>query len=700
MSDKGRNGMGLKKIYDAKKDKDYQNPFHDKEEWRERILPDGKKIPFLYIHGGFEGTDVKFTFCYPEKKAYKGRFFQHLSPFPGPNEEDASLDKTGEDDRIAFAAAHGAYFVECNMGATEVFKNNSDPTIVYKSNSAAAEYSRVVAEKLYGCERPYGYVYGGSGGGFKTMSCIENSSAWDGAVPYVIGSPAALPNCLCIITHGLRVLRKSFDKIVDALEPGGSGDMYNELNADEKEALKEVTAMGFPPRTWFLAAEGIMNDGSLQVLMPGVKYNDPEYFKDFWEIPGYLGTDLNGSAVKDRILLRTSVKNVHIPGDEVKETAVDGRNGVNDAWQKMLTDGSTAWIEAEEVPTGENLYLNGVNIFVESGAAKGKNLWLGSIVDHKLVLGTCYGNENLRDVLSQIKVGDEIRLDNSDYLAIQTYYRHQMPDASFYPWDQFRDENGKPSLPQREKLLGRMLTYGGAGSVQDGDIQGKIIVVESVMDENAFPWQADWYRRKIEEVHNGNADSIMKIWYMDHCLHGDMASMEGTHYTNYVGALHQALLSLSDWVERGIEPVSSRYSIENAQVILPKTAEERGGIQSVVTLLANQSECAHVKVNETVKLEAIIEIPPRAGYAVSADFCFEDVPSDYTGQGIEIYRKRGILSKGTKENQTIAAITHSYEKPGTYFASVRVKNNASVDETHDVFLDVRNIARVRIIVEE
>lgn len=690
----------MKTIYDAKKDKDYENPFHDIEEWRERILPGGDKIPYLYIHGGFEGTNVKFTFCYPKKEAYKGRFFQHLSPFPGPEEENASLDKTGEDDKIAFAVSHGAYFVECNMGAAAIFQNSPDPTVIYKSNAAAAEYSRKVAEKLYGCGRPFGYVYGGSGGGFKTMSCIENANAWDGAVPYVIGSPAALPNCLCIITHGLRVLRNCFDKIVDALEPGGSGDMYEGLNEDEREALKEVTAMGFPPRTWFLAAEGLMNDGSLPVLMPGVKQADPGYFKDFWKVSGYLGADRKGSAAKDRIQFRTVVKGVHIPGEKVKEENQEGLNGVNDAWQKMLTDGSQGWLETETVPVGADLYLNGVSICVESGEAEGEQLLLGSIAGNKLILGKSYGADRLSDILSRIKPGDKLYLDNSDYLAVQTYYRHQIPDRSFYPWDQFRDEEGNPALPQRNALLGRMMTYGGAGSIQDGDIQGKIIVVESAMDENAFPWQADWYRNKIAQEHGGNADDIMKLWYMDHCLHGDVAGMEGTHHTNYVGALHQALLAVSDWVERGVEPVSTRYSIEDAQVILPKTAKERGGVQSVVTLLANKCECAHVKVLEPVNLEAVIELPPGAGRVVAADFSFEDIPSDYAGIGLESYQDKGVISQGETENQMTATITHVYEKPGTYFAAVRIKNNSCPDGRRDPFLDIRNIARARIIVED
>jgi hypothetical protein len=39
----------------------------------------------------------------------------------------------------------------------------------FGSLSAVATYSRVLAAQMYGPHRPYGYVYGGSGGAFKTL---------------------------------------------------------------------------------------------------------------------------------------------------------------------------------------------------------------------------------------------------------------------------------------------------------------------------------------------------------------------------------------------------------------------------------------------------------------------------------------------------------------------------------------------------
>ncbi len=683
-----------KQIYDPKTDSQFQSPYIDVDEWRERVLPDGENVPYQYIHGGFKDTNVKFSFYFPKKENYKGKFYQYLSPFPGPNEEIASLGKNAEDDVIAFSITHGAYFVETNMGSGQSFGPNPEPTMLYRSSAASAEYSREVAARLFGDHRAYGYVFGGSGGGFKTMSCIENTHSWDGAVPYVIGSPVALPNCLTVRVHGLRILRNKLAKIADSLEPGGNGDMYAGLDEEEAATLKEITKMGMPPRAWYEYAT--MDDGALPVITPGVASTDPGYFHDFWTVPGYLGADPKSSAVRDRIQFRSNVKGVHIPSKSEKND-IDSRNGVDNAWQKMLSDGegeSKPWIELEEVPVGEDLYLCGVNIMIESGSAYGKRLLLGSIEGNRLMIGMCYGMDDILEVLSKIEPGDQIYLDNSDYIAVQTYHRHQVPDQEFTNWDQYRDENGDPKLPQRPMLLGPGFAYSGCGSLQTGEIQGKVIVVASLMDESAFPWQPDWYRKKVESVWGDQAEERFRLWYMDHCKHGDIETTDDElHVTSYLGALHQALLDVSDWVEKGMKPpLTSGYTINDGQVHILEAAKERKGIQPVITLKANGSECSHIKIGETVQFEAKIEVPPNAGKITVIEWSFEG-EQDFTVQG--------SFEENTEDSISFTATvkqSHQYTKPGTYFAVVRVKSNRCGNKT-DIFTQVKNICRARVVVE-
>ena len=43
----------------------------------------------------------------------------------------------------------------------------------------------------------------------------------------------------------------------------------------------------------------------------------------------------------------------------------------------------------------------------------------------------------------QLRPGDTVPIDNSGYLAAQTYHRHQVPGAGqFEVWDQFRNPDG------------------------------------------------------------------------------------------------------------------------------------------------------------------------------------------------------------------------------------------------------------------
>ncbi len=209
----------------------FKEPYIDVDEWRD------KPVHHRYVHGGFKGTEARFSLYFPPKEQFKGRFFQHITP--APSSEKLAPNDSGDEDKIGFSIASGAYFVETNEGGPTAIGNGA--LSGYLVNAAAAQYSRTIAAKMYGSGRVYGYVYGGSGGGFKSISGFENTDVWDGAVPYVIGSPEAIPNVFTVRMLALQVLQDKFASILDAVEPGGSGDMYAGLNEEEKSVLQEVT---------------------------------------------------------------------------------------------------------------------------------------------------------------------------------------------------------------------------------------------------------------------------------------------------------------------------------------------------------------------------------------------------------------------------------------------------------------------------
>ncbi len=689
-----------KEIYHALQDPAYQDAYVDVDETRVRTHPDGTTVEYRYVHGGFRQKAVKFSFHFPAKEQYQGRFFQYLSPFPGPDEELASIPKQGPDDIILFSLLHGAYFVETNMGAP----GGDDPTR-WKSSAASAEFSRKLAQEMYGCSRPVGIVFGGSGGGYKSMACIENADAWDGAVPYVIGSPVSLPNTITMHVQGERVLRHVFPKILDAIDAGGSGDMYEGLNVDEKAMLRELTDMGFPPLAWYPEANGEYNDGSLPVLAPVVKMVDPSYFTEFWTVPGYMGADPASTAVKDRLQFESTVQRVHLnePSASAQESVEETRNGVDDAWKKMLQDGAGACIELDRLPEGDDLYLYGVNIIFESGEAAGKVLLLGQMYRNEnapggaITIGMCYGGDDLNDVLSKVHPGDKVRLDNSDYIAIQSYYRHQVPaDLSFHAWDQFRNEDGSPALPQRANVMGYGFT--GTGTVQDGNIQGKVIIVQALMDESTCPWCGDWYRGKVIES-KGSEDDF-RLYYMQRCLHGDIATMGNTMMVNYKGALMQALLDMADWLQEGREPLSTTiYERIGSQIREEQDPAKRRGMQAGVNVTVHGQKCVHVKAGEDFIVHVEAVLPENSGEITSVDYDFKD-NWHYAIEELDVFPVKGSFARTLADgvHGAVSEITHHYDEPGTHFVSVRIASQRNGDET-DIFTQVKNLDRVRVIVE-
>jgi hypothetical protein len=657
----------------------YDNPYVDIDEWKD------KPIRYRYVHGGFKGTDCKFSFYFPPAEHYEGRFFQPLMAVAGI--ENAALLPAMQGmmipDTLPSALDSGAYMVESNQGLTVMFQGEDSSIPMYRASAAAARYSRVVAAEMYGPHRPYGYVYGGSGGAYKTLSCFEKApGVWDGAMPFVQGSPLEGPNVFTVQAHALRILLDKFPAIVDALEPGGSGDMFAELNIEEREALAEITRMGFPPRAWFnyeRIARGYT--GVFSMFFDVLLKMDPEYFKDFWTVPGYLGHNPPESLRKARIQHKTTISKV-IGGSEASKL------GLQVSMPARLADSHIempAAIQLKSMPEGN---LQGATITLMSGASAGHVFYVSGTAGDILTIG--YGEEHFR-AMPGIKAGDEVNIDNSVYLAAQTYHRHKAPSPDYYVWDQFR-VNDKPVYPQRPALRS------GQGPTYTGRFAGKMIVVEALMDEAAFPWNADAYRTIVQKALGPRFEDNYRLYFVDHAMHtgpwvgpGDPRPVITTRIINYMGVLQQALRDLSDWVEKGIAPPpSTTYKVVDGQVIVPPTAAERKGIQPVVELKANGNERADVAVGESVEFTAVIEVPPGTGSVVSAEWDFEGA-GDYP-----------VKEKFDDTNSSFPRLslktTYAFSKPGTYFPALRATSQRQ-GNFKTRFARIQNLGRVRVVVK-
>ncbi len=618
----------------------------------------GVSVNFTYVHGGFSGTKARFSFYFPAAEKYKDRFFQTTYPTIGVEDAAPGCPEIGTSTcSVVFALSSGAYVVSTNNAGGVP---GGGPLAAYRTNAAAAKYSRIIANEMYKTTtRPRGYLYGASGGAYQTVGSMENTSGvWDGAVPMVFGVPNAIPNFMASQLLALRVLRDKLPQIADAVAPGGSGDPFAGLSAEQRNTLKEVTRLGFPLRGWWQYAT--LNGGGFWAVEGAVRAIDPKYVDEFWSKQGYEGSEASVKAARVR----------------------------QDATVKSVGEGNELVLGLE--PSKD--MLNG-DLIITDGPKAGQSVVITEINGNKVKVVSASG----------ITAGTAIRLDNSWAIALEYYSRHQVPTPQEYGWDQYVKKDGAPLYPQRSAIIGPILNASSAGSVASGRFHGKMIMAESVLDVSAYPWSADWYRQQAQAA-LGDVSGSFRLWYMDNADHGpDIAGMTAgiafehsahvaDHIVSYLGEVQQALLDLDAWVAKGIPPAeSTSYRIDaDNQVRLAPDAKLRGGIQPVVTLGvgrtadASSHPTAQVKNGTDITFWAKAQTPLSAGKIVKVEWDFEG-DGHFTARPVSIGREVAL-----KE-------VHRFLRPGTYFPVIRVTAQRDGDANTPFGL-VQNVASMRVTV--
>lgn len=657
----------------------FDRPYIDEDEWRD------EPVRHRYVHGGFEGTDTRFAMYLPPAERYQGRFFQPLMPVSGTEfgAVSGALSRVaGLGGYIGFCSDSGAYLVESNLGRLTPFPGPEPSIPMHRASAAVARYSRRVAAEMYGDHRPYGYVFGGSGGAFKTMTCVENHyDIWDGALPYVHSLPKAMPTLLIAPSHGIRIIGERFADVVDALDPGGSGDMFATLDTEQRAALAELTRLGYDPRIWFdvgrIAAQ--YQGGVWSMLVDMLVKADPDYFEDFWSVPGYLGADEGGSVAAARFCEDVAVARL-VSRDEAVAL------GLRLPLSMLVEEWATAAVglRIDGLRPGE---LTGTTLTFTSGRAEGRKLNVVDRAGDVIIVG--YGASSAEG-LEGVAEGDFALLDNSVHLAAQTHHRH-IVHPEFPQWDQFR-VGGAPIYPQRPRHMGEMPAR------QSGKFAGKMIVVNTLMDEAAVPISADYYRRLVAEHLGDRLDDHYRLWFIDNAMHttpvvepGDARPVRTTRVVGYLGVLQQGLRDLVAWVERDVAPPESTpYDLADGQVRVPRTAVERKGVQPVATLHADGRDRADVALGSTVTFVGTAEAPPRAGPIVLFEWDF-DGSGEYAQERTWVGGGEGHLSRAEQ------TVTHTFDEPGTFFPALRVTSQREGDPTA-LYGRIQNIARVRVVV--
>jgi hypothetical protein len=449
------------------------------------------------------------------------------------------------------------------------------------------------------------------------------------------------------------VLGPKRKEIADAVMPGGSGNPWSGLNEMEQAVLSEVTKFGIalPAFEDWLSVSHLNITRAMASAVPGMDFS---YVSDFWTKPGYLGTE--ESALGDfiratRVTRRGSIKSIQLkPWLSRVEVILDMDFNPSGIFDFKLSDGTVLLAE-----------------FDDSGAAL---IDLGDEMPPALVAGS------------------DFEINNDFFLALTTLHRHQVPERKgFVGFDQFLQADGTPIYPQRPMVISSVIANGASGGASfSGNVMGKIICVNNLADSEAFPVHADWYRGVVREALGDRFDDNYRLWYQDHADHymGPIEHGKENYLVDFTGVYHQALSDLSAWVERGIAPpASTGYRVQDGQIVVSESAEDRKGVQPVVNIA---KERYAVEKGQRITIEAIIELPEGSGPVVSVEW-------DTRGTGKFVQGDFGEIAGSSLRVKR----DFRFCSAGTFFPNVRVATQRN-GHRDSPYIRVYNLGRTRVVV--
>jgi Tannase and feruloyl esterase/PKD domain len=663
--------------------------------------------PHRMIHGGFEGTDTRFRFHFPPADAgYQGRMINPLSGANGGT-EDFFHTILGEGiGGLSMCLRLGGYVVQSNQGHVGDAldpKAGEDPTIYgHRASAEVARLSKYVAAQIYGAPPHHSYVFGGSGGGRRSPLCLENApDVWDGALPFMGGGDFAEPGntkrlkganaiSFCTMFNVQRVLGDKLLDVIDATAPGGSGNPFAGLDTHQREELAALYRLGFPRGDELMIGEPAGQMWLWASQADSIYEQEPDYFENFWTKPGYVGHDQPRLLEADRLDRTVAIDRVMTVQDVVDDpTFLEPQYHVFRGFCQAMAEGTgtgydlPAVLELKDLGPG---YRLGTGVRVVDGKGAGRQLYCIAFAGDYFLCDARGETSNIR--FTDVRPGDEVHVDNSRWLAYGYYARHHvMDDIQF---DSLRVD-GIPVFPQHP--LADMSSM--MGVCYSGQYRGKLMWVHHTHDASLWPPCGVGYADGVLAAQGEDGvQERFRIRWTQNAEHGPLPMLPtvldrapNTWLIDYVPVIEQSLADLFAWVERGVEPASTTYEYVDGKVTLPETAAQRGGIQPVVHVSANGALRAEVEVGEPVTLEVHAEVPPGTGTLV-------DVAWDFDGSGTFPFSHPEV--DGTATDATLS-VTHTYERPGTYFATALVHSHRDGDVAA-TSRRLPNVAQARVVV--
>lgn len=658
----------------------------DKTEQLTFQMPDGGPlIPYTQVTGHFPATRTienlpqgirqspttfrqDYEFRFPAKEFWKNRSFQAQHPSGGGR----------VDNHLAFV--NGAHSIRWGSAST------ANAVASHRHEAAATKVAAAYANRLYGnTDKIYNYFWGCSGGGTVAMAAAENvTGVWAGVQPHCIGTNGDAPyhSFYWQAHYTMAIPKEKREAIAAAAAPGGTGEIYAGLNAEEKSVLDEFLAAGYP-----LPIIGDHFKSLIPLVDPiDIRLFDQAYEDDFWSKPGYAGVTppnylqaamVDGWATVTGITRDAEGKPTAVQFDTATLPALGSIGDTYLEYWVYGPDGTTRLIDPDRTfgPPPENKRR-----FSLQGKLDPATGVLGLTGTNRDVFGGETPITNSQLLLDALNVGSKVRVNNRFILAMYYYPRYSnIPGGRSY--DQYRNADGSAKYPQREDIS--VLSHSNyrtmGGRTETGDVQTKVMVLEGMSDNLSWPIFNTNYAERIQRALGPEkSEQMMRLYVHDNGRHAAGAGEPEV--------FHQSLQDMMAWAERGVAPPpSTRYVVRGGQVVMPARAAERYGLQPVMSLSVDGASRAVVAVGQPVNLAARLEMPPQGGQIVQYTWSMDG-------------KDEAATAPAEPQPLVEVARTMTFDKPGTYVVrlTVRGQRDGLLNPANQTLM--RNFQEVQVVV--
>jgi hypothetical protein len=605
-------------------------------------------VPHCYVDGWL-ASDTRFRIMLPAAAAWNGKYVLGLGGGYGGS-------FSSNDDLVNQPVLVQGYAVAQSDEGREapVFDaNDTWQELVTIRNHQTTMFAKSKIAALYGRLPSRSYLFGSSGGGWRSLSQLERyPQSYDGAG---MRNPAIEPRHLTytytILDHFVPVILAKLPQIIAARDRNEIDLPF--LTPEERAALERIYAAGAARGSEFKFTQAAAS--SVTLGYPAFRLFDPTYFDDFWRVPGYAGRD-----------------------GEVSHLVVEGVSGSVAAVGALNAGGYVVSFTQAGAPLGANA-IKGWRLTVTSGALEGRIFHVAANT------ATTISVDGYGGALNGLQAGDSYVLSNRDFLAWQRYHEHiaqcQYPEYA-------GDCNGlTPKRPQRPARVQQ--AYSTRSAELTGRIRKPVVSTAQDLDHLVYPPIISRYFAKVRTALGDKAKDMLRVYWNENHSHGNPLAGEANRMVERDSSWHAAFQYMVQWVERGTPPPADTVvTVVPGAVTFPASAAERRGIQPTVRATANGARRIVVSPGTLVMLDGSASSP--IGKVARYEWDFEgnsqyDCSSPPAG-GLP------ACAAGFIAGQTVSTpASRVYTTPGIYTATLRVHDDTDNPGPFDA---LKNLSRV------